>query len=124
MIKKRFRTYLVKQRAALRKNPWLAKHAASFQLTRLSVSRGLAVGVLAAFIPMPIQTLTAIFLAILTRGNVILALIATWLSNPITFVPFNYFIYCVGAAILHEAPKSPGAPPPEFLRRLPVARGS
>ncbi len=115
MFKKRFKLYLAKQRAALRKSPWLAKHSDSFHLTRLSVSRGLAVGVFAAFIPMPVQTLTAILLAILTRGNVVLALLATWVSNPITFVPFNYFIYRVGAAVLHETPKGPViTPPPSF----------
>ena len=114
MIKKRFKQYLAKQRTALRKNPWLAKHSESFQLTRCSVWRGLSVGVFAAFIPMPIQTITAILLAIVTRGNVILSLIATWLSNPITFVPFNYFIYRVGSAVLQEAPKEPVTPPPTF----------
>jgi uncharacterized protein (DUF2062 family) len=68
-------------------------------LSRRSVACGVAAGLFAAFIPLPIQTICAILLAGVLNGNVIVAAGCTWISNPITFVPLNYAIYKVGQFI-------------------------
>lgn len=69
---------------------------------RSSVARGLGIGVFAAFIPLPIQTIVAVALSVLLMGNIPLAIAATWISNPITFIPFNILIYETGYAILRD----------------------
>jgi uncharacterized protein (DUF2062 family) len=73
-----------------------------WSFSRASVARGLAIGVFAAFIPLPIQTIVAVALSILCMGNIPLAIAATWISNPITFIPFNILIYETGHLILRE----------------------
>lgn len=67
-----------------------------------SVSCGVAAGLFAAFIPLPLQTIIAICLAILFRGNLIIAVVITWISNPVTFVPIVYLIYKVGEWVTGE----------------------
>lgn len=78
---------------------WLHQHPSLWALNRKSVSRGVAAGVLVAFIPLPMQMLLASLLALLLRGNLPIALAATFISNPFTFVPINLLIYHTGAAI-------------------------
>ena len=41
--------------------------------------------------------LMAAILAILLRANLPISIALTWITNPFTFVPINYFIYKVGA---------------------------
>jgi uncharacterized protein (DUF2062 family) len=66
-----------------------------------SVSRGIAIGLLFAFIPLPIQMALAIIFSALFSANVPLAIACTWITNPITFIPINYFIVRVGNYILN-----------------------
>ncbi|PSB22652.1 DUF2062 domain-containing protein [filamentous cyanobacterium CCP1] len=66
-----------------------------------SIARGLAVGVFAGWFPwFGLQTLIAIALAILVRGNKVVAAAATWISNPLTYVPIFAFNYQVGRWVL------------------------
>lgn len=78
---------------------WLRHHPYLWHLNRTSVARGFAAGLLVAFIPLPLQMLLAALLAFLVRGNLPIAVVTTWISNPITFVPFNYLIYKTGKLI-------------------------
>lgn len=64
------------------------------------VAVGVAAGLFSAFIPLPIQTVLSILIALCLRGNIIIAVAFTWVSNPITFVPIVYLIYRVGGLIL------------------------
>lgn len=73
-----------------------------WHLNRRAVAKGVAIGLLVAFIPLPLQMLTAAVLSILIRANIPIAIALTWITNPITFVPINYFIYRVGKWILNE----------------------
>jgi uncharacterized protein len=73
-----------------------------WHFNRRSVSLGFAIGMLVAFIPLPFQMVIAAFLAILLKINLPTALAATWVSNPLTFLPFNYLIYKTGAWVLQE----------------------
>jgi uncharacterized protein len=78
-------------------------HPELWHLTRHSVAAGAAAGFLVAFIPLPIQTIGAITFAILFRGNVVIAIAITLISNPFTLIPINYFIYKVGQFITGNA---------------------
>lgn len=79
-----------------------------------SLSAGLAAGLFTIFIPLPIQTILAILLCILFRGNLLVAILATWVNNPITFAPLIYLTYKVGELIIGEASQS--VPQPEAFK--------
>ena len=61
-----------------------------WHIHRRSSAGGAAIGVFCAFIPIPIQTLSAAALAILFRMNLPIAIFFSFLANPIT-VPFIFF---------------------------------
>ncbi len=76
--------------------------------------RGFAVGVFAGCYPFfGFQTIIAVVLASLVRGNRILAAAATWVSNPFTYAPLfllNYMVgkWLLGAVGIHSENVSPG----------------
>lgn len=80
---------------------WL-HHSNLWHLNRHAVARGVAIGLFVAFIPLPLQMLLAALLAIFTHSNLPIAVALTWITNPITFLPINYFIYRVGKWILND----------------------
>ncbi len=65
-------------------------------ITHRSVSRAVGIGLFFAFLPIPLQMILAATTAILFRANIMIAIIMTWITNPITFLPFNYLIFSVG----------------------------
>ena len=65
---------------------WLWHHEATVG----QKARGLAAGVFMGCFPIfGLQTLLGIALASLVRGNHILAAAGTWISNPLTYIPFT-----------------------------------
>ena len=67
-------------------------------------AKGLAFGVFSGCFPLfGLQTLIGVFLAQIGRGNIVLAAIGTWISNPFTYLPLYFFNYKLGASLL---PKS------------------
>lgn len=94
----------------VQKNPYLRglflhkRTACLWHLNRRSVAKGVACGLVVCFLPIPGQTLLATFLAILVCANLPVAILATWVSNPFTFVPLNFLIYQVGAWLLGVSP--------------------
>lgn len=65
------------------------------------IARGLAVGVFAGMLPMfGLQTLIALALAFAVRGNKIIAVLGTWVSNPFTDIPIHLFNFQVGRWLL------------------------
>lgn len=67
------------------------------QSSTQDVADGLAVGIFIGFLPiMGIQMYVAFGLAELMRKNVIAALIAVWVTNPLTAVPIYLFNLWVG----------------------------
>lgn len=65
------------------------------------VAKGLAVGVFAGCFPLfGIQSLLGILLATLCGGSKVAAYTATWISNPLTYVPLYVFNYKVGKLLL------------------------
>lgn len=85
---------------------WIGKVLLSPQLWHLnrhSVSRGLAIGSFWAWMPVP-QSIPAAFMAIYLRGNVLLAIATTWLSNPFTLVPWILVCYKIGRFVTGARP--------------------
>jgi uncharacterized protein len=71
--------------------------------TPSNIARGLGVGVFAGMLPMfGLQTIIALFLAVLVRGNKVLAVLGTWVSNPLTDVPIHLFNFQLGRWILRS----------------------
>lgn len=65
------------------------------------VAKGLTVGIFAGCFPFfGIQSLIGIFLATICRGSKVAALAATWISNPLTYVPLYIFNYKIGKLLL------------------------
>lgn len=68
-----------------------------------TLARGLACGVFAGLFPFfGSQTVLAILLAVLFRGNKILAAVGPWISNPLTSVPIYAFNFHVGKWLLGD----------------------
>ena len=68
-------------------------------------AKGIAIGVFSGCFPFfGVQTLFGIFLAKLAKGNIFLAAIGTWISNPFTYVPLYYFNYKVGKFFFKNSP--------------------
>jgi uncharacterized protein len=76
-------------------------HTSLWRFNRRSVPRAIALGLfLAPIIPIA-HTLVAALLAVPTRANLVLAILATWIINPLTIPFFYYEAYRVGVALLH-----------------------
>jgi len=66
-------------------------------------AKGLAIGVFSGCFPFfGFQTLLGIFFAKLAKGNIVLAAIGTWISNPFTYIPLYYLNYKVGSFFLNN----------------------
>jgi hypothetical protein len=71
------------------------------QGTPEAIARGLASGILVGCMPLyGLQTLLSIVLAILIRGNKLVAIAGTWISNPLTDVPLFVLNYQIGRSLL------------------------
>ena len=67
-------------------------------------AKGLAIGVFSGCFPFfGFQTLIGVCLAKLAKGNIFLAAIGTWISNPFTYIPLYYFNYKVGSIFLNNS---------------------
>lgn len=95
-------------RARLRRHRRLRRFRAIFDnialwsWQRRSVALAVALGLLVAFIPIPVQMIFAALLAIACRVNLPATVMMTWINNPFTFVPLNYAIYRLGAGLLGQ----------------------
>jgi hypothetical protein len=77
-----------------------------WHLNRHSVARAMAVGLFAAFLPIPLQMLLAAILAISVRGNIPIAVSLVWLTNPITIPIVFYCTYQAGAWLMDVPARS------------------
>jgi len=67
-------------------------------------AKGLAIGVFSGCFPFfGLQTLIGVFFAKLAKGNIFLAAIGTWISNPFTYIPLYYFNYKVGSIFFNTS---------------------
>ena len=70
-----------------------------WHIHRRSSAGGAAIGVFCAFIPIPIQTLSAAALAILFRMNLPIAILFSFLANPITVPLIFFYSYKLGSIL-------------------------
>lgn len=89
-----------------------------WHISRRSVSRGVAVGLFCAFVLPVGQVFLAAGIALLTRSNLIVASVATLVTNPLTLTPVYLLAWRTGRAIL-----GPAADIREVLEEEPVAGG-
>ena len=84
---------------------WLApfmrflQHHNLWHLHRRSVAGGVAVGLFCGLIPGPLQMLGALFLVVLLRVNLPVALFTTLYTNPFTILPLYVLAYQLGSLV-------------------------
>lgn len=83
--------------------PWL-DHGYLWHFSRHSVPGALAAGIVAAMLPPPLQTVSAVFLALRCRLHLPTTLLGTLLSNPFTILPIYWLAYAMGALLLQRPP--------------------
>jgi len=94
--------------AKIKENRWLSvlgsavHNAELWHLTRRSVAGAFFIGVFCAFLPIPLQTVLAGFLAIIFKRNLPLAVVLVFITNPLTMPPIYYFNYWLGSLLLNE----------------------
>lgn len=75
----------------------LLRHPRHWHLHRLGVSRGIFIGLVCAWNPVPgTQMVAAALWAAIAKANIPSAVAATWVTNPLTIVPFFYAAYWLG----------------------------
>ncbi|MEF3193011.1 MAG: DUF2062 domain-containing protein [Halothiobacillaceae bacterium] len=67
-----------------------------WHFNRHSVARAFGAGLFAAFLPFPFQSPFAAALAIWLRGNLPLAVLMVFITNPLTMVPIELSAYWLG----------------------------
>lgn len=70
-------------------------------ITRRTVVPAFALGLFIAFLPLPGHPIVAALLAIALRINIPVAILTTFVSNPLTMGPMYFFAYRLGAEILN-----------------------
>lgn len=71
-----------------------------WHINRHSLSGAAFIGIFCALIPIPLQMIIAVFLAVKFKCNLPLSIVLVWFTNPFTIVPIFYFTYRVGAWLL------------------------
>ena len=72
---------------------------------RKMISRGVLLGLLIAFIPMPMQMAAVLLFMPFFRFNVPVALAMCWITNPLTMPPMYYLEYHLGSFLLGIHPQ-------------------
>lgn len=106
----------VEQSKALRPVAHWLVSPAIWHVSRRSISRGVALGLFCAFVLPVGQVFLAALIAVFTRANLVIASVATLVTNPLTMTPIYYMAYRTGYALL-----GPAADLREALEDEPVA---
>jgi uncharacterized protein (DUF2062 family) len=88
-------------------------HPRLWHLHRRSVALGIGIGLVTGLIPAPVQMLMAVVIAIPLRANIPAAAAATWVTNPLTFIPLYLLAYQLGAWFTGSGAQP--AVPPEMV---------
>lgn len=89
----------------------LGRHPAYLAVTRRSIAGAMGAGLAISMLPLPGHLAMALAAALLLRVNVAVAVLAVWVSNPVTLGPILYAEYRLGSWLLGQAP---GAWPAAF----------
>lgn len=71
-----------------------------WHINRRSVGRAFAVGLFAAFVPVPMQMAIAGAIAIVVEAYLPVSIALVWITNPVTIPPVFYACYRLGAWLL------------------------
>ena len=77
-----------------------------WHFSRRRVALGVGIGVFFGFLIPVAQIFGAALLALVLRANLPAAAVATFVSNPLTFVPITVAAYHTGSALLGEPPRA------------------
>lgn len=84
-----------------------------------SIALGVAVGVFCACLPpLGFHIVIALILAFILKANKATALLAVWISNPLTFIPIYLPCYFVGRAVLTLFNATPAMPSEQVVSLL------
>ncbi|MEO7386240.1 MAG: DUF2062 domain-containing protein [Gammaproteobacteria bacterium] len=86
----------------------LLAHPVYFSINRRTITGGIALGVLIGVLPFLGHTPVVVLAALLLRVNLPVAVLATWVANPLTYGPIFYGEYLLGAYLLSEPPSDLG----------------
>lgn len=84
----------------------LLAHPVYFSINRRSITGGVALGVFVGVLPFLGHTPVVVAAALLLRVNLPVAVLATWVANPLTYGPLFYGEYLLGSSLLHQPPSS------------------
>lgn len=103
-MRKYFKKYLpthesVRNHRLLGRFGHFLQHPNLWNLNRDSVASGVAIGLFCGLIPGPLQMLGALLAAVLWRGNLPVALLATFYTNPLTIVPLYFVAVYIGSLL-------------------------
>jgi len=110
---RKFIKKLLPEHRTLLENRWLGPFRAVLHDPALvvphrrAVARGFAVGMFWAFMPVPLQSFFATATCIWLRVNVLVAIAACWITNPITAAPIVYVAHAIGAFLIGASPVPP-----------------
>ena len=96
----------IESKSLLRPLRPLLRHPELWHVERRGMRVATAIGVGCAWIPLPVQMLVAVLLAIPMRANVPIAVATTFVTNPLTVGPMFYYSFKLGAWILGMDPVS------------------
>ena len=77
-----------------------------WHVTRHSVAKAVAVGIFAAYLPIPFEMIVAAVLAFILKANLPISVLLIWISNPFTWAILWGPPYMLGAALLGQ-PEEP-----------------
>lgn len=95
--------------ATITGNRWLRRYLPAladpdlWHLNRHSTARGVAIGLACGLIPGPVQSVAAALACVLCRGNLPIAVAATFYTNPLTIVPLYAAAWQAGRLVLPAA---------------------
>ena len=71
-----------------------------WHLNRRSVGGAFFIGLFCTFLPLPLQSLIAAMLALISRCNLPISIGLVWITNPLTMGPIFFFAYKLGVWLL------------------------
>lgn len=83
----------------------LLAHPVYFSINRRSITGGLVLGVFVGVLPFLGHTPVVVVAALLLRVNLPVAIVSTWIANPLTYGPILYGEYMLGSFLM-KLPRS------------------
>ena len=84
-------------------------HTSLWRFNRRSIPRAVALGLFVGPVVPVAHTLVAALIALPVRANLVLAIVTTWVINPLTIPIFYYEAYRTGRFLLHLDTVNPAA---------------